>query len=384
MNPSAWRLVISVVCWISLANARADITNGLYRCEGLYVGPDQTFNQYGGTMLVANNVVLQGDYGPRFTTRGAYYYLRDGVLSCADVRVSVGTFFQTGGTNEVSGSLLLQRHTAPASYDFNGGVLTASNVTVQPGCMFRHRSGQLVTRDLYLVGDQNHPNRWPYTLSGGELVVSRFVLSNQVVFRHTGGTLRQQGRFILGMGHFEANVGEHSFGPLVLLAGHGFASSLLFPTGATTLRFRESSHLAWNGSSILWVLQWAGSTNGAGQHQLFFGTNGSGLTSAQLAQVRFIDPAGLPPGAYPAALRANGEIVPVPQLPARGPTILVHADARRSYINREWPPGYVMQSATNILGPFRDDYSSPPFHADYISEYSPIRFYRLRHSSTAP
>lgn len=42
-----------------------------------------------------------------------------------------------------------------------------------------------------------------------------------------------------------------------------------------------------------------------------FGSNSAGLNAAQLAQIRFRNPYGSPPGDYRARLRANGELVPV-------------------------------------------------------------------------
>jgi hypothetical protein len=59
------------------------------------------------------------------------------------------------------------------------------------------------------------------------------------------------------------------------------------------------------------VTNWNGASTGGGDDQLKFGADASGLTAGQLNQIRFIDPAGFPPGAHFAGILATGEVVPV-------------------------------------------------------------------------
>ena len=56
-------------------------------------------------------------------------------------------------------------------------------------------------------------------------------------------------------------------------------------------------------------MNWNGSPNGGGKHQVFFGSNASGLTAQQLSQIKFKNPAGST-GTYPATILSTGEIVP--------------------------------------------------------------------------
>jgi len=49
---------------------------------------------------------------------------------------------------------------------------------------------------------------------------------------------------------------------------------------------------------------------GHGMHQLYFGKHPRALTLQQLAQIVFSNPAGLPPGNYPARMLTTGEVVP--------------------------------------------------------------------------
>jgi hypothetical protein len=77
-------------------------------------------------------------------------------------------------------------------------------------------------------------------------------------------------------------------------------------TGASIFHLATSSDRAWNGT--LRITNWSGSTIGGGADQVFLGSNASGLTSAQLAAVQFIDPAGSI-GTYGAQMLSRCELV---------------------------------------------------------------------------
>jgi hypothetical protein len=47
--------------------------------------------------------------------------------------------------------------------------------------------------------------------------------------------------------------------------------------------------------------------------QIFFGSDSTALTQAQLSQIKFANPSGFNPGTYSAALLNNGELVAVPE-----------------------------------------------------------------------
>ena len=79
------------------------------------------------------------------------------------------------------------------------------------------------------------------------------------------------------------------------------------------MRFADSSAETSPGS--LEIHGWAGSFNGGGSNRLFFGTNKTGLTSTQLAQIRFVDPTGLPQGTYRARILSTGEVIPLRDVP---------------------------------------------------------------------
>jgi hypothetical protein len=76
------------------------------------------------------------------------------------------------------------------------------------------------------------------------------------------------------------------------------------------VKFAASSGVSWTGFVILSVTSWSGLVAGGGPSQLFVGANASGLSSAQLSQIQFVNPLGLT-GTFAAKILATGEIVPV-------------------------------------------------------------------------
>ena len=74
------------------------------------------------------------------------------------------------------------------------------------------------------------------------------------------------------------------------------------------LQFGNSSAQTWNG--MLSILDWNGSAGGGGTDQVLFGTNASGLTAGELADVVFVNPANFTSGTYNAGMTSTGEVVP--------------------------------------------------------------------------
>jgi fibronectin-binding autotransporter adhesin len=82
-----------------------------------------------------------------------------------------------------------------------------------------------------------------------------------------------------------------------------------FGGGDSVLTFADSSTQAWDPNATLTIINWGGiAIEGGGVDQLFFGSNDSGLTSAQLGQIVFADYPGFATGHLP-----DGEVVPVPE-----------------------------------------------------------------------
>ena len=78
--------------------------------------------------------------------------------------------------------------------------------------------------------------------------------------------------------------------------------------GGSMLSFANSSAVAWSAGTLS-ITSWNGSASGGGSDQIKFGTDITGLTTAQLAQVKWINPYG-GGDITGARILATGEIVP--------------------------------------------------------------------------
>lgn len=92
----------------------------------------------------------------------------------------------------------------------------------------------------------------------------------------------------------------------------GGNSTIDLGAGASVLHGADSSGDPWTGT--LSILNWSGQPLvGGGTDELFFGATSLGLTAAQVGQVQFVNPDGLPAGTYGAQILASGEVVAVPE-----------------------------------------------------------------------
>lgn len=119
-------------------------------------------------------------------------------------------------------------------------------------------------------------------------------------------------------------------------------------SGGSVLNFDNSSAVAWNAGTLT-ITSWNGNPSGGGSDQIKFGTDATGLTAAQLAQVRWIAPNG---GANVAGAQilSTGEIVPAPATTIANQTII------GGQIVLQVVPGLptltsVVQCATNLTPP---------------------------------
>ena len=262
-----------------------------------------TFRQSGG--VHTNSVMnLQAYYHPGGSTFAGSYLLAAGLLVSSSVTNDGGYFGQDGGTNIIQ-ELTLKGGSA---FELNGGELVASNITdnvdtyvgggfVQAGGMHTVRGRLLVQRG------RAYPSSPEYSLSGGALVTANIELGG-ILQLSSHGILTNQGILLLSGGTLVAlNAAEaQQLGQLQCAGGtlnlHGYGPS----TNATVWRFSDSRSLPWTGA--LRINNWGALP---GDH-IFVGTNAQGLTAAQLDQVQFL---GYNYTTNPAALLANGELVPV-------------------------------------------------------------------------
>ncbi len=101
-----------------------------------------------------------------------------------------------------------------------------------------------------------------------------------------------------------------------------------------------------------------------------FGTDQSGLTPAQLSQLRF----NVSSNVYSARILDTGEVVPAGLVVAR-PSIAFSQQGNDLVLT--WPSGWVLQSVTNVLGPY-SDVSQPNMPYTIDPTLAPQQFFRLR------
>jgi len=367
----------------SQANFSYTLNNGLLQTSNSVVNGYANFVQSGGMHSIDGPLVVQG-YGARYySAASASYQLNKGIIRSRSVTVKTASFSQSWDTtNQIDGDLLVGEDlfVGGTSYRLSGGNLVTSNTVVAGSYRntIVHNGGEHVvsgTLDLqqpiiYYSGTISDGIRYDFQL--GYLAIHDIRVSTNSVFRHTGGRIYQTGTLTLAGGTWHSEWGDHQLGALKLEAS-STNSSLSLTTSSNVLRFASSAAAAWDPTAKLVIRNWRGALDGSGHHQVIFGDNSGGLTSAQLNQIRFLDPAGLPTGAYAAAILGIGEIVP---LRPTGPDRSITLQRTSALLRMEWPSGYTLQTATNIAGPFVDLDTDSPYTVD--PRAGPQRYFRFR------
>jgi hypothetical protein len=88
----------------------------------------------------------------------------------------------------------------------------------------------------------------------------------------------------------------------------------------------------------------------------------------QLAEVFFSNPGGLLQGVYRSRLLPSGELVPARRIP-------LTFTRNRDEIVLQWPTHFLLQTSTNVMGPYEDLFVSSPYTIRFTD---PQRFFRLR------
>jgi hypothetical protein len=228
---------------------------------------------------------------------------------------------------------------------------------------FRQSGGVSQIAEKLTVGGQTDGS-FGFALDGGTLVVKDIYVAVGAAFQHTGGNIIHSGVLTFNQGNWYAATGDHALGPLQLTAGQSSNSTINFPSGSSILRLAKSSGESWSPSANLNINNWHGSASGGGETQLYFGSNTNGLTSQQLARIRF----SLSGALYPARLLVTGEVVPQMEQ-------LAFSRSGNTF-TLTWQPGWTLQSSTNVAGPYAD---VPGTGGPYTpSMDKPIQFFRLR------
>ena len=286
------------------------ISNGLISVPSLNVGMFSGFHQYGGTVTTPSTISLQSGYYDRGGVAGAFFSLDGGFLSSTGISLDTSTFVQTGGTNQVAGSVFLWRRLGRlwARYELKGGVLIAESTGGSGGGNggFFQSGGVHRVQNLGFGVDVTYPPT-AYDMSGGQLIASNISIAPRAVFNQTGGTIVQSGTITLNFATLNIGPGTQQFGALQL----GSTNTIAMPSNVSCVaRFKNSSPLSWGASTALIIDNWAGSYLGNGAHRIIFGNNSAALTPQQLAMISFRNPAGLAYGTYSTKILSTGEIVP--------------------------------------------------------------------------
>jgi hypothetical protein len=344
------------------------LSNGVLATPGTTINGAGDFEQWGGFHFVNGPLSLSGALIAGGTFVPANYSLHNGFLSANSLAIDIGTFSQSGGTNQINGLVDLSGFPpGPGIYNLSGGLLSDVNadVSFSPGGGFFQSGGTHLVGNTLTVEAFNFPFSG-YVLSGGTLVAPNIQVLSGATFHHTGGTITNQYLLTLAAGNWETRAGQQQLGALLLGVSMGSASTLTFPSSPAVLRFGNSSGVTWSNQATLTIERWNGSPAGGGADQLFFGSDATGLTAQELSQIRFHNPDGFA-GYFPARILATGEVVPARLLAER---------RNGNQLILTWGSGFALQSATVVTGPYTDvTGATSPFTVNLTG---PARFFRLR------
>lgn len=276
---------------VSVLDGSYTLSNGVVDVGAMSLDGRAYFAQYGGTVRISGAISTSGHGFGRGTSwdwfHGAYW-LGGGTLSCAEMNMPDGSYFQAGGTNIVTGSITVAPYgagPAPCPFHVAGGTLIASNITIGPAGAY----GGLIQ-------------------SGGQIFVSNLTIGSPSPqnlpgqFLQTGGTIHQSGVFTLNASSsVTVAPGDQEFG--LLQSGWG---SLTFASNAPTI-----IHLAGISNLSLVINNWSGSFAGGGTHQILLRNASTPIPQSLVSGLRFHNPAGVPADIYQARILSTGEVVPI-------------------------------------------------------------------------
>jgi hypothetical protein len=335
-----------------------------------------TFDQNGGDHLISNSLSISGSAHDSYTVRPATYHMNDGTLYARLIELGAdqgdSVFVQSNGLAK-AGTIYAHSEGYFASHNtivtLAGGKLNCSNYTTIDGRGTLNQSGGalVVSNLLDFGGFRNWGGSYSYyglyTLSGGTLFASNINISADWVIGDGTNRISNPGFFSLSHALHIGNATEQ-LGRFILPSN----AVVDLSGSASRLSFANSSGETWGGGATLVISNWNGNPSGGGAEQLKFGTDQSGLTPAQLSQVRF----NYGTNVYWARILNTGEVVPDGLVP---PSVVYSRQGNNLVLS--WPSGWTLQSATNVVGPYGDvSGASSPYTVNMTVE--PQQFFRLR------
>jgi N-acetylmuramoyl-L-alanine amidase-like protein/Ig-like domain-containing protein len=278
-----------------------------------------------GTIAIGNNLafgstrlVIGDPNGANFVTIKSF----DATAYTLPIRLSLnasGFSFGAGGDLTFTGTVDLGPNSGSASSVYvSNNITTWSGSVTNTGGFIKVGPGALVLSGSGANTYGSATANGNTTITGGTLKLNKTAgvsaITNGTVIVNPLGTLllgaaNQVGDTVpmtLAGGIFQSAGFNEQLGVLKLTAN----SRVDLGAGSSVLRFADSSATAWTAATTLTITNWNGAVNGGGTEQVIFGTNGTALTSAQINQIRFVNPGGLPVATYTSRILSNGEVVP--------------------------------------------------------------------------
>ena len=154
------------------------------------------------TLAIADGYTLSADL--IILGMGGTLALHGGILNAGEVRVlaTANVFLQTGGSNNISDSLKVDRST----YQLNGGGLDVGNTIEISRGTFLQNGGDVDTNYLSVKDSEfpGGPEFGSYSLAGGGLIATREIVGDgsKGVFNQAGGTNNASGALTIGSGAY--------------------------------------------------------------------------------------------------------------------------------------------------------------------------------------
>lgn len=287
-------------------NGDYTVSGGVLNAPYMTVNYPCTLNVLGGSASIG---FIEGTrlYDIYDGELAGYMTVQGGTLVSGGID-SFGPFTQTGGTNAVTGSLIIDGW-GPSYYVLSAGLLMASDTIVlgANAWAFRQSGGLHIVTNFLQVNGLGGEFGPAYALSGGVLVASNISLTN-ATFAHTAGGITNSGLIIFKGSSWSEETSGVQLGQLRLNGASNDSSSLALPGNQCVAQFADSSSQSWTANTMFYIANWKGSLQGGGLEQVVFGHSSSALTAQQLSQIIFT----FSEGTYGAQILSTGEVVPSP------------------------------------------------------------------------
>lgn len=144
------------------------------------------------------------------------------------------------------------------------------------------------------------------TMSGANTFTGNLTVSAGIVQLASADRFANTMPLVMNGGTFRTGA-TSGFGDQMGTLDLNANSTIAFGTSAHTISFAASNLVGWTAATKLTITGWSGTYNrtAGAAARLFVGTNASGLTDAQLAQIQFFNGATY----FPAAILSTGEVV---------------------------------------------------------------------------